>query len=202
MDLDLDYPHYQHSALTRFSTLATAYCALFERPSAVSGQNLLRQILVLLPQLYAAALALPSPHVLFDKPESPSSGVDEEAPTHPLEEPPDPDREFLETHVAAHYALARYLGGLDSYREIYDPYGPDSDEEVRGSLIDDLSDIHRELLSGLRKWTRGETGAALWEWRFGFEIHWGEHATGALRALHARCSTYDLPWPTADDGSA
>jgi hypothetical protein len=24
----------------------------------------------------------------------------------------------------------------------------------------------------------------IWEWEFGFETHWGEHATNAIRALY------------------
>jgi hypothetical protein len=35
----------------------------------------------------------------------------------------------------------------------------------------------------------------LWEWRFNFQIHWGEHLTGALRALYSLSSTYELDWP-------
>jgi hypothetical protein len=29
--------------------------------------------------------------------------------------------------------------------------------------------------------------AAIWEWRFHFEWHWGDHAIDALRALHRAC---------------
>src|SRR5215467_6757508 len=124
---DIDYPQYQHPALTSFSSLAAAYCALFDRPFSGSGQTLLRQILTLLPQIYSAALALPSPHVLFD-PNAASVPEDEEDdPTGPGDPERDPDREFLELEVAAHQALASYLGAIDGYREVYDPYGPDSE---------------------------------------------------------------------------
>jgi hypothetical protein len=27
----------------------------------------------------------------------------------------------------------------------------------------------------------------VWEWRFHFDVHWGEHAVDALRALHRAC---------------
>ena len=45
-----------------------------------------------------------------------------------------------------------------------------------------------------RRWTRsspslGADGdlrrAIVWEWRFSYENHWGRHAIGAMRAIHA-----------------
>jgi hypothetical protein len=32
----------------------------------------------------------------------------------------------------------------------------------------------------------GRRAQAVWEWGFGLRHHWGEHATGAIRALHCR----------------
>lgn len=33
-------------------------------------------------------------------------------------------------------------------------------------------------------WYQRVAGGRFWEWSFGFRTHWGEHATGAIRALH------------------
>ncbi|HNC43525.1 MAG TPA: DUF5063 domain-containing protein [Acidobacteriota bacterium] len=33
---------------------------------------------------------------------------------------------------------------------------------------------------------------AAWEWRFLFEIHWGQHLTGAQRALHWYFTRVDI----------
>ena len=71
---------------------------------------------------------------------------------------------------------------------------PDS-PEVTGSLADDIADVYRDLRTGLRKWQRGESGGALWEWRFNFEAHWGQHADDALRAIHSLSAWHDHPWP-------
>ena len=32
----------------------------------------------------------------------------------------------------------------------------------------------------------GQAGlsSAIWHWRYNFEVHWGDHAIDALRALH------------------
>jgi hypothetical protein len=103
-------------------------------------------------------------------------------------------------------ALCRSLGALigdrSFYREIYDPFESPEESEVAGLLADDFADIYRDLQDGLDKWNRGETGEALWEWRFNFENHWGEHLTGALRALHILTARYESNWPSGDQGPA
>jgi hypothetical protein len=54
-------------------------------------------------------------------------------------------------------------------------------------LSDDLLIIYRDVQSGLYEWDKA-TGPQkldiIWEWEFGFETHWGEHATNAIRALY------------------
>jgi hypothetical protein len=81
--------------------------------------------------------------------------------------------------------LAISFGEHDRYREIFDAY---SDEDaVTGSLIDDMRDIHRNLEEGLaifRGGSEDDLRDAAWTWRFYFHMHWGEHATSALRALY------------------
>ena len=83
-----------------------------------------------------------------------------------------------------------------SDREIFDPYAEPTDGEVRGDIIDDLGDIYRDLQRGLVHWGSGASGAALWEWRFNFQVHWAEHATSALRAIFALSAWRDVPWPS------
>jgi hypothetical protein len=59
---------------------------------------------------------------------------------------------------------------------------------VRGSLADDLRDVYSDVRRGLALWdSPAPPDAAIWEWRFQFEIHWGDHAIDALRALHRAC---------------
>jgi hypothetical protein len=142
-----------------------------------------------LAELYAAALVLPTTSVLFD----PADDDDVESPES---EQPDPDRADNPELQRALAPLCEMLGQRAFYREIFDPFDA-SEVEVMGSLSDDLQDIYRDVRSGLLKWDRGEAGAALWEWRFNFEGHWGEHTTSALRALYALCAWYDGEWPSA-----
>jgi Domain of unknown function (DUF5063) len=78
--------------------------------------------------------------------------------------------------------LGRHLGRYDAYSFVFDPYELDA-QPVTGMLSDDLSDICRDLCDGIERYDVGHTREAIWEWRFGFESHWGRHAAHALYAL-------------------
>ena len=61
-------------------------------------------------------------------------------------------------------------------------------DAIVGSLADDLADTYFDLKEGLALQEAGETepSRVIWEWRFSFDIHWGEHALSALRSLYFR----------------
>ena len=69
------------------------------------------------------------------------------------------------------------------YTEMFNPYLDKM--PVSGCLDDDILDIYRDIKSGLILYEQGKHTEAIWEWKVGFEIHWGEHATSAIRALHS-----------------
>jgi len=71
------------------------------------------------------------------------------------------------------------------YWEVFDPLNNPPGEPVAGDIVDDIGDIYRDVARGLVLYEAGRENEALWEWGFNFRIHWGEHATGAIRALHA-----------------
>jgi len=78
------------------------------------------------------------------------------------------------------------LGADADYWEVTDPY--DLAHPLQGSLADDLADVFIDLDEGLRRWDRADFDlrrAIVWEWRFSYENHWGRHAIGAMRAIHA-----------------
>ncbi|MGD6818243.1 DUF5063 domain-containing protein [Metabacillus sp. 84] len=72
------------------------------------------------------------------------------------------------------------LGG--EYWEVFDPY--ERDEPVQVALSDDILDIYKDVKSGIFLYEKGFHQAALWNWKFMFEIHWGMHASDAIRAMH------------------
>lgn len=73
---------------------------------------------------------------------------------------------------------------VDYYGEVYDPTLIPPDEPGVGSIADDLADIFRDVVGGLRMYRRGDLAGAVWEWSFGLRAHWGAHATSAVRALY------------------
>jgi len=186
---------YQHPELSRFAELAEAFCQLLEKDED-SAAHQLREVHLLLPQLYASALRLPAPTVLF-------SDEDENDDDEDADEVPNVEGEELSKSAAialpAVSRLGEFLGHRAAYREVFDPHdwsGSEGSEEVAGSVLDDLSDIYLDLRRGLLLWRDGASGKALWEWRFNFEVHWGEHATGALRALYTLSAWHDMAWPS------
>ena len=63
----------------------------------------------------------------------------------------------------------------------------DDPELLTGSLADDLTGVYLDLKSGLDQLRSGVPNRdVIWEWRFTFWSHWGEHAVNALRIIHAR----------------
>jgi hypothetical protein len=66
---------------------------------------------------------------------------------------------------------------------VFDPIEVPASESVTGDLADDLMDIYCDL-KGLRYCDDGHTFQAVFHWSFTFAVHWGRHATSALRALH------------------
>lgn len=73
---------------------------------------------------------------------------------------------------------------LDLYGEVYDPTVVPPEEPGLGSVADDLADIYRDVVAGLRAYRHGDLAGAVWEWGFGLQSHWGAHATSAIRALY------------------
>ena len=87
------------------------------------------------------------------------------------------------------YSLAQLP--LRHYGEVYDPLLMPPEEPVVGDVADDIADIYRDVATGLRLFDAGDEAEALWEWGFLFRIHWGEHASSAIRVLHAYLAQED-----------
>jgi len=77
---------------------------------------------------------------------------------------------------------------LGYYGEVFDATVLPPEDPVIGDLSDDFADIYRDVATGLRLFDLGRKAEARWEWSFNFAVHWGEHATGAIRALHVYLS--------------
>jgi hypothetical protein len=172
----------------QFRDHAKRFLELLDGRDGVPVEELLHRAHELLPQLYSAGLALP---------EKPAWAFrDDREDLGPLE----PDPRAIEEHVSRKQMLARDLSERigarqNAYWEIFDPYADPPEDPVLGLLSDDLSDIYLDLANGAELWAAGARDEAVWEWRVGFESHWGEHATGALRAIRTLASVHALGFP-------
>jgi hypothetical protein len=144
-----------------FADVARQYCAWAEAaPSAPLDE--LRMALDLLPRLYSAALSLPR-----EWPDTEAAG------------PPDaPSISWKEIYKRfAPVPVGYYVDALE-------PLSPGSTEVGTGDVHDDLADIYSDLKEGLWLQQQGHPGLAAAHWGATFWAHWGDHCTGALRALH------------------
>jgi hypothetical protein len=144
------------------------------------GNSAAREALLELTGLYGAARGLPSPLLAATETER-SPRVD--------------DIEFDRVRIWC----ARLP--FQCYGEVFDPTVVPPEEPVVGDVADDVADVYRDVVIGLRLFDAGLHDDALWEWGFGFRTHWGKHAIDAIRAIHLWLATNDpdylaLPKPT------
>lgn len=150
-------PTYWTPEVARFVNQARQFCDFVEEPPGTLLERIARTRHGLL-ELYTRGLALPD----VEPPED-----DEDEPTI---EPPESWIGFEQFEI---------------YGEIGDPY--DDGPTVARSLSDDVLEVYCDLRRGLVLWDQGSADhriSAIWAWRFNFDHHWGDHAIGAVRALH------------------
>lgn len=141
-----------------FVERAQAFCDFVEKSGEYSLQERLSNAQQCLLELYKTALMLPYAKVTNDR-----------------------DADALP--VLPSIDFDKY----DFYYVVFDAYV--EDEPVGGSLADDFRDIYRDLQEGFALWKHESTrNNAIWDWRFGFDTHWGRHAIHALGALHDACN--------------
>jgi len=146
-------------AVDAFVDQARLFCAFVERSSGLSLRERLLEARQRLLGLYTAGSVLP----VVEPPEGIDASWDRQRA---------PGWRGFET--------------LEAYWEVFDPY--EEDAPVCTVLSDDVLDIYFDVQRGLDLWDRDvPCTAAIWEWRFHFDTHWGDHAIDALRALHRAC---------------
>ena len=144
----------------RYRSIAETYVALVDKRTHLSPAEWLARVHSLLPELYAAALAL-------------------------NEVEPDTDDAKLSSMSHEEWKLiyddvSAMLGRWNYYWDVYDPYSESDRQAVCGSIADDLADIYRDLRDGLDAFaSAGEArpNDVFWAWRFDFESHWAALST-------------------------
>ncbi len=188
-------------SLAAFARLANDFCDLVERRDTLGRGPFLAAVHMRLAPLYAAALALPAIEVVDETSQEQAAddaeGREVDVPACVVVDRK--DRMSADEWMALYRAMGALIGEGNHYRQVFNPYAEPPEEPVTGRLADDVADIYQDLADGLVKWRRGEVDAALWEWRYRFTMHWGEHVTSALRALHALADQQlGFPRPRAD----
>ena len=154
-------------AVLGFHEAATACCQLIRAHRETEFGAFLASLERTLVRLYAAALELPDVDAESEE-LLPTAGTSEE-------------------RMVLFQSLNAYLEPYSYYWEVYDPIVRQDGDILAGGLGDDLSDIYYDLRTGLEVWNPRDpirTADVVWDWRFGFESHWGQHLVDGLRALH------------------
>jgi len=152
-------------SVQEFINIATQYCRLIESRDKKTALYLFQQAFTILPQLCLYGTRLPEIKRVTEY------------------EPPDMnDAQFI------YLSLQKLFKQHDSYRHIFDPYDIKDKKPTVRSISDDFSDIYRDIAPGLKEWEKATTSERrdiIWEWKFSFENHWGDHATSAYNALYS-----------------
>jgi hypothetical protein len=138
---------------------------LIERRAQLSRDEFIAAAHPIVASIYSAALALPA--------------------TEPTDTRANPSALSNEEWMRLFLELQARLRDFDSLWVAPGGTGPSGPGDT--SLSDDLADLYRDLKDGLALWHAGNPQSrtdAIWEWRFGFENHWGRHALSALRDMH------------------
>ncbi len=138
--------------------LAAHYCELVDGLDR-GDANWLHTVANLLPRLHAAVAALNLPE--------PQNGH------HPSAD--------LDARFELYSQIRNMLGARDGYWMEFDVAG--DEQNMSGSLADDLTDIYCELKNGLQC-IEGEPEKAVEGWHKGYHLHWGQHLVDAERHLY------------------
>jgi hypothetical protein len=160
----------------RFGAVARKYCDIVDSSSTSDRSDLLAQIYEVLPTLIDAAIHLPDAGTLVVDAED-----EEDENSRDANPTPSPDGGAWDE---LHRSLKKRLGDTDTYLTVFD--AATDKEAIHGSLSDDIAEIYRDLKDDLVLMDRNAAAPqnALWEWRYGFDSHWGHHAMSALKTIH------------------
>jgi hypothetical protein len=149
--------------INEFVEAAKHFCSAAEA-GASSPDSLIETVSKALVAVYASALDLPDPQPttdeLFDGPDKPAIS--------PLAN-----------------QLRAAFGEDDTFMTVYDATEPDPDDPYESSLAQELGEIYEDLKEAIALVDQhGVTADCVWQVKFDFEQHWGQHAMHVLPALH------------------
>lgn len=168
-------------SVKEFAKLAESFVALVDGYDQYTLLDFLEELNLLLAKLYAGAKRLPEVYEEEDEEEE-----DEEPELNKTRESPE-ERKRIEKHVKEfsdlYHKLSKYFGKHDTFTVYFDPYETKA-EPVTATLGASVAEIYLDLEKGLDLLKADDIEEAIWEWKFGFKIHWGQHLVEALSATH------------------
>lgn len=162
--------------LTAFATVAAEYCSFIESLRQGRPPKVFRKLESLFPRLHIAIMAVESEMADQKHPE-----FDRLRMTH--EQWSELAGLLQDIFSEETLALFEEHGGAKSDANEVEKYCATRAE----MLWDDLADIYRDLQYGLtlsRLDTPDAKAEASWQWRFQYELHWGEHLFRAMATVH------------------
>jgi Domain of unknown function (DUF5063) len=153
--------------LDNFAEKAKAFCELAET-EFTDGIEELCKLEKSLAELHLAILALPEPIAVWEE-------------VNDLEKI-SKDEETVKKEWNAVLERFKKLP-IDGYWEVFDASNIENESSVFGLVSDDLADIYSNVKHGLIFYEQQKFAEAFWEWKFHFNIHWGNHLVGATKAI-------------------
>jgi len=164
------------AALSNFAAAAESYIAFIDTFAHARPENLYSALETHLANLHAAILP-----VVAD-----------------TNDPEQPDLEAISMSHTQWKTIAGFIKAItrDETNQLYEWHEEcwkttnpnDNYCAIRASMLwDDLADIYRDLHTGLTLWklnTPESKIEASWQWRFGYDTHWGNHLFRAAQTIH------------------
>jgi hypothetical protein len=151
-------------ALKEFLTAAKQFCLFVEDETEQGERDYLLSTQKILLQLYQNAIAVEWVELTSDN-----------------------DYETTVLQEKIRQNIASMLKGNQYYWIKNNPIIIVNEPMACGDLTDDLLDIYTALKQGLNVWqldTDDSRENALWQFKFDFDSHWGQHCVNALYAIH------------------
>lgn len=161
----------------RFARVAERYCGIVDAAAHLEKEQILLQVYRILPELISEAILLRDTDPFErEKEDTQDDHLSPAAPDMSISH-----KEWQDLY----HVLQKKLGDTDTYWTVFDP--TKDQDVVCGSLSDDIADIYRDLKKGLVeiRESAATPNLVIWDWRESFYNHWGDHATSALRTIHA-----------------
>ncbi|HET6427881.1 MAG TPA: DUF5063 domain-containing protein [Phycisphaerae bacterium] len=164
------------SALSAFAALAEEYCTFIESLRSGRPARLYGTLEELLARIHLGILP-----VEIEMPEKEHRRFQKVRMT---------DDQYSEAARMIGEAVGKESAALATWHDELRPSDQTGDDycATRAFMLwDDLADIYRDLHNGVALWkldTPDALAEAAWEWRFGYESHWGNHLFRAMATVH------------------